>query len=76
MNYPAAEEELMKLYGVGRKVADCICLFSLHHLDAFPIDTHINQVLKREYAGGFPFERYSGFQGVIQQYIFFKELES
>ena len=76
MDYFSARDELMKLYGVGRKVADCICLFSLHHLKAFPTDTHISQVLKREYAGGFPFERYAGFEGVIQQYIFFRELES
>ena len=34
----------MKLSGVGEKVADCICLFALHHMDAFPIDTHIRQV--------------------------------
>ena len=41
--YPRAREELLKLYGVGEKVADCICLFALHHLEAFPVDTHIRQ---------------------------------
>jgi len=76
MDYLSAREELMKLFGVGGKVADCICLFSLHHLEAFPVDTHINQVLEREYAGNFPFERYAGFQGVIQQYIFYNELKA
>lgn len=74
MDYASAREELLTLFGVGKKVADCICLFSLHHLEAFPVDTHIEQVLAREYAGNFPFERYAGFEGVIQQYIFYNEL--
>lgn len=74
MNYPEAKATLLKLYGVGEKVADCICLFGLHHLEAFPVDTHIRQVLDREYPDGFPFGRYEGFAGVIQQYIFYKEL--
>ena len=74
MQYKEAKEELLKLYGVGKKVADCICLFALHDLEAFPIDTHINQALDAHYPEGFPFELYEGFEGVIQQYIFFYEL--
>ena len=74
MRYPDAKAELLKLYGVGGKVADCICLFALHHLEAFPTDTHIKQVLAREYPEGFPFARYGGYEGVIQQYIFYREL--
>lgn len=69
-----AREELLKLYGVGAKVADCICLFALHDLDAFPIDTHISQVMQQHYQTGFPKERYAGFEGVVQQYIFYFEL--
>ncbi len=74
MPYKRAKEELMKLFGVGEKVADCICLFALHHLQAFPKDTHILQVLKEHYKRGFPNRRYRGFQGVMQQYIFYYEL--
>ena len=33
--------ELMKLSGIGGKVADCICLFALHQMDA--------------YSGGYPY---------------------
>ena len=40
---------LMEIYGVGGKVANCICLFALHQLDAFPVDTHIRQVLDQHY---------------------------
>ena len=113
MDYLDARAELLKMYGVGVKVADCICLFALHHLEAFPIDTHINQVLAREYAeetltGKYAKENnkvwakeieksmtkgsgkskpktipalpqqlqpYTGVQGVIQQYIFYAELQ-
>lgn len=74
MPYKKAKEELMKLFGVGEKVAECICLFALHHLQAFPVDTHINQVLKKHYKRGFPNRRYNGYQGVMQQYIFYYEL--
>lgn len=72
--YEKAKEELLKLFGVGVKVADCICLFGLHHLEAFPVDTHISQALEKYYGDGFPMERYRGIQGVIQQYIFYYEL--
>lgn len=74
MTYREAKEELLKLYGVGEKVADCICLFALHHLQAFPIDTHIRQALDGHYPQGFPYSLYEGYQGVIQQYIFYYEL--
>lgn len=72
--YRRAKQELMKLSGVGEKVADCICLFALHHMDAFPIDTHIRQVLEEHYKRGFPNRRYHGLRGIMQQYIFYYEL--
>ena len=74
MDYSAAKEELMKLCGVGIKVAECICLFALHHIEAFPVDTHIQDMLRENYPNGFPFERYQGFAGVMQQYAFYYEL--
>lgn len=74
MPYEEARAELLKLYGVGEKVADCICLFALHHLQAFPVDTHINKAMTEHYRRGFPKKRYSGYQGVLQQYIFYYEL--
>mgnify|MGYP001851677192 FL=1 len=74
MKYPEAREELLKLYGVGEKVADCICLFALHQMEAFPVDTHIRQALEKHYPQGFPFDRYKDCSGVMQQYIFYYEL--
>ena len=69
-----ARKKLLDIYGVGEKVADCICLFALHELDAFPVDTHIRQALDAHYKRGFPNRRYKGMRGVMQQYIFYYEL--
>ena len=74
MDYAAARNELLKLYGVGGKVADCICLFSLHKTEAFPVDTHIRKALAVQYPTGFPFEKYADYSGILQQYIFYYDL--
>lgn len=74
MGYEEAKAELMKLCGVGVKVAECVCLFGLHRTEAFPVDTHINKVLRQQYPQGFPFERYKGYEGTLQQYIFYFDL--
>lgn len=76
MGHEEARAELLKLCGVGVKVAECVCLFALHHVDAFPIDTHIAQVLEQHYPKGFPYKRYHGFAGILQQYMFFYEVEN
>lgn len=74
MSYEEAMKYLMTLKGVGKKVADCVCLFGLHHISAFPIDTHIKQILAEHYPDGFPFEKYEGYAGILQQYMFFAHL--
>ena len=50
MPFQQARAYLMTLPGVGPKVADCICLFSLGHLNAFPVDTHVFKLLTDFYA--------------------------
>ena len=71
----APEEEtikgLMSVCGVGVKVANCISLFGLHHIDAFPIDVWIRRILDNEYPSGYPKERYSPYNGIYQQYMFY-----
>ncbi|UCE10122.1 MAG: hypothetical protein JSW61_14300 [Candidatus Thorarchaeota archaeon] len=49
MDYDTAHESLKTLHGVGDKVADCVCLFSLGHLEAFPIDVWIERVIQKHY---------------------------
>lgn len=67
------KDELMKIKGIGSKVADCICLFGLHKLDSFPIDTHIQKILDREYNGNLPDWVNSKYAGLFQQYLFYFE---
>lgn len=76
MSYEEARNELLKRKGIGPKVADCICLFGLHMVDAFPIDTHVRQLLEKYYSEGFDHEYYKGVRGIIQQYLFFYELKN
>ncbi|MBV9667997.1 MAG: hypothetical protein JO327_07685 [Nitrososphaeraceae archaeon] len=49
-NYDDAKEELLKIYGIGNKIADCILLFSLEKLEAFPIDIWIAKALSLHYS--------------------------
>ena len=64
--------ELTKLYGVGVKVASCAALFGLHRVNVFPVDTWMKKALKNEYPNGYPVEKYRPYNGVFQQYIFFR----
>ncbi len=47
--YGEARERLLQVYGVGPKIADCVLLFSLEKLDAFPIDVWIARALAGHY---------------------------
>lgn len=64
-------EELLGLFGVGVKVANCEILFGYHRLNAFPRDVWINRVLEEHYPGGFNFDAYAPYNGIMQQYLFF-----
>ncbi len=47
--YEQAVEQLIEIPSIGRKLADCIALFGLHHGEAVPVDTHLWQQLTRLY---------------------------
>lgn len=49
MAYDGAKKYLLSFTGIGEKVANCILLFGAGFVDAFPIDTHIKDILYREY---------------------------
>ncbi len=72
-DHEIARDALKDICGVGDKVADCVRLFGLHHLEAFPVDTHIKQAIDREYGGKMPEWVHSKYAGVFQQYIFYYE---
>jgi 8-oxoguanine DNA-glycosylase Ogg len=47
--YAEARAALKTLPGIGDKIADCICLFSLDKDEAVPVDTHIRQIAARRF---------------------------
>jgi N-glycosylase/DNA lyase len=49
MNYEESKQALLDIYGIGDKTADCILLFSLEKLEAFPIDTWIARIISNNY---------------------------
>lgn len=52
-DYHNAKEILLETCGIGNKVADCILLFSLEKLDAFPIDRWVLKILEKYYSDKF-----------------------
>jgi N-glycosylase/DNA lyase len=69
--YEEAVKELMKLSGVGIKVANCVALYGLHHIDAFPVDVWIDRILRDIYHNKFDVAAYKGYAGIVQQYMFY-----
>lgn len=50
VTFEEARSALCKLPGVGAKVADCVCLMSLDKAESVPVDTHVWQIARRDYA--------------------------
>lgn len=53
-SYKEAKKQLMSFPGVGPKVADCVLLFSVGKLEAFPVDVWIKRVILKYYANHLP----------------------
>ena len=79
MDYDSARKELLKVTGVGPKVANCILLFSMQKIEAFPIDVWIKKMVEELYFGeeksnheieAFAKERFGDLGGIAQQYLF------
>ena len=79
MPYTEAKIELMRCKGIGEKVADCVCVFSLGHIEAIPIDVWMKRIIEhiylkrrasireiREFAQNY----FGGYLGYAQQYLF------
>ncbi len=69
MPYIEAKNELMRICGVGPKVADCVLLGGMYKTEAFPVDVWMRRVLDEYYPDGFPEEFYPT-RGIAQLYLF------
>lgn len=76
--------ELLKLDGVGEKVADCILLFALHRFDTFPVDVWVRRVMNVLYIHNedeakvnkkqireVAYSLFGKIEGIAQQYLFY-----
>lgn len=64
-----ARNLLMKIKGIGPKVAECVLLFSCRKYDAFPIDVWMKRVMATYYPQGLP-QQLTQYGGIAQQYLF------
>lgn len=69
--YDKALSELKKLDGVGDKVANCIILFGLHIMSAFPVDVWMKRALIEHFPRDFDPSTLGEYAGLAQQYIFY-----
>lgn len=69
MPLESARAELMKITGVGIKVADCTLLYGAGRIQVCPMDVWMKRVLAAYYPQGFP-ACARGVEGIAQQYLF------
>jgi N-glycosylase/DNA lyase len=78
------EKELLKLDGVGPKVANCIMLFALKRFDVFPIDVWVRRIMNDLYIHAkdenkinnkeilkIAHDKFGNLSGLAQQYLFY-----
>ncbi len=71
MNTETAKKELLKLSGVGEKVANCTLLFGMGKLDAFPVDVWMKRAITKFFGTEkFDYKRFGDLAGLAQQYMF------
>ena len=80
MDYDEAFDLVLKLPGVGPKVADCILLYGFGFKEAFPSDVWIKRIVSYLYFGGedisanktreFGIEHFGDYAGYAQLYLF------
>ena len=84
MSYEDAKNELIKIKGVGEKVANCVLLFSLGFREAFPVDVWMKRIMEEMYFGKdtkpkeimeFAKTKFGEYGGYAQQYLFFYAIE-
>ena len=80
MSYDEAFDTILKVPGVGPKVADCILLYGFNFRQAFPTDVWIKRIVSYLYFDGndinvskireFGMEEFGDYAGYVQLYLF------
>ena len=81
--YQEAYDNLLKIKGIGPKVANCIMLYGFHFMESYPIDTWMKKIISEDYSDyskddylSYINNSYSGFQGYVQQLQFYHKRKS
>ena len=90
MSYWHAKAQLLEIRGVGAKIADCVCLFSLNKDEAVPVDTHVRQLAARLFLPDLQAKtitdlvyrriieafgkRFGSYAGWAQQFLYYEDL--
>ncbi len=80
LSYKEAKNELIRISGVGKKIADCTLLYSLDFTEAFPVDTWIKKGMQKTYFNGknvsyreiesFVSDHFGPYAGYAQLYLY------
>jgi N-glycosylase/DNA lyase len=78
-SYEDSHRRLVELEGIGDKVADCIAVFSLDHLEAFPVDVRTGRFLKERFGvtgsygkvSRFARQHFGRYAGYSQEFIYY-----
>lgn len=87
LEYKYSRERLMRLRGIGEKVADCVLLFAFGKMESFPVDTHIKQIIQHYHIddsyfetcknmscmGDWGREYFGQYCGYAQEYLYYQK---
>ncbi len=87
LEYKYARERLMRLRGIGEKVADCVLLFAFEKMESFPVDTHVRQIIQHYHIddsyfetctnmscmGDWGREYFGHYCGYAQEYLYYQK---
>lgn len=66
---PEARKQLMRVKGIGPKVAECVLLYGFSRIECIPVDVWVKRALTTLYPEGFPAD-FHAIGGIAQQYLF------
>ncbi len=77
LSYAEAKKQLMLFPGVGKKIANCVCLYSLDFPQAFPVDVWMSRIMERFYGkkgkeiNEFALDYFGKNAGIAQQFLYY-----